>query len=265
MKGERCWSINPDGAAKKKLLNNRNRRVAGAVASALNAPESAIIGSNEALPQMNEKAVVGVTVGLCANFIGEQELKRGDALRQRVTGPWPERRRVRLPLPHLRQWAGAAMTARWKSALLGVAAALLSVCVPTQAATVDGSSTEISRLSYASVSDEDLTAIAARWDDLNAQQRRALLSEVKLRMKRSGGAERVLRANTSRRYGTVARHANGARATLRVEVRAVKQRDKRAKGNQDYGVGFERRARQDRAAPEVADPEAPVVRVADPE
>ena len=157
------------------------------------------------------------------------------------------------------------MNGSWYTALLGAAVAALSVCGHVNAASGEGASVEISRVSYASVSDEDLTAIAARWDGLSAQQRRALLSEVKLRMRQNSGGERVLRANTSRRYGTVVRHANGARATLRVEVRAAKKHGKQAKGDQDYGVGFERRARQDRPVPEVAEPEAPVVRVADPE
>ncbi len=117
-----------------------------------------------------------------------------------------------------------------------------------------------SRPSYASVSDEHLTAIAARWDDLNAQQRRALLSEVKLRMRRSGTAEPVLGTNITRRYGTVVRRSDGARATLRVEVRAVKKRP-----HQGFGVGFEQRAGQGRARADAVDAKAPVVRVADPE
>ncbi len=116
------------------------------------------------------------------------------------------------------------------------------------------------RLSYASVSDEDLTAIAARWDALDAQQRRALLSEVKMRMKRKGTAEGVLRVNVRRRYGTVVRSPNGARATLRLEVRSVKKQ-----GSRQFGVGFEHRAGQDEAAPGEAEPDRPVRRVADPD
>ena len=119
---------------------------------------------------------------------------------------------------------------------------------------------EPARVSYASVSDEDLTAIAARWDDLDAQQRRALLSEVKMRMKRNGTAEGVLQVNVRRRYGKVVRHPNGATATLRVEVRSVKKQ-----GSREFGVGFENRAGQDDAAPEKKEPDPPVLRVADPD
>ena len=119
---------------------------------------------------------------------------------------------------------------------------------------------ESARVSYASVNDEDLTAIAARWDNLSAQQRRALLSEIKMRMKRNGNAEGVLRVNVRRRYGTVVRHRNGATATLRVEVRSVKKQ-----GSEDFGVGFEKRAGKDDAAPEEAEPDSPVIRVADPD
>lgn len=129
------------------------------------------------------------------------------------------------------------------------------------------------RVSYASVSDEDLTAIAARWDDLDAQERRALLSEVKLRMQRNGAAEGVLQVNVRRRYGTVVRHPNGATATLRLEVRSVKKPDGQGvevrsveqRDGQDFGVGFERRAGQDDAAPGKTEPDPPVLRVADPD
>ena len=114
-------------------------------------------------------------------------------------------------------------------------------------------------VSYASVSDQELTDIAARWDDLDAQQRRAVLSEVKMRMKRNGTAQGVLRVKVGRRYGTVVRRADGTTATLRIEVRSVR------KGSQGFGVGFERRAQQGDMAPEEAEPNAPVIRVADPE
>ena len=141
-----------------------------------------------------------------------------------------------------------------------VLAAVLSWVAGAYAVANDDSPSQPTRVSYASVSDEDLTAIAARWDDLDAQQRRALLSEVKMRMKRNGTAEGVLQVNVRRRYGTVVRHPNGATATLRVEVRSVKKQ-----GSQDFGTGFERRAGQDDDAPEELEPDPPVLRVADPD
>ncbi|MCY4565639.1 MAG: hypothetical protein OXE40_14340 [Gammaproteobacteria bacterium] len=141
-----------------------------------------------------------------------------------------------------------------------VLVAMLPWAAGVYAVANDESGAQPARVSYASVSDEDLTAIVARWDDLDAQQRRALLSEVKLRMKRNGTAEGVLQVNVRRRYGTVVRHPNGARATLRVEVRSVKK-----PGSQEFGVGFEQRAGQDDAAPEEKAPDRPVLRVADPD
>ena len=149
----------------------------------------------------------------------------------------------------------------WRALVL---AAILPVAAVAHAAADDEPRSQPARVSYASVSDEDLTGIAARWDDLDAQQRRALLSEVKMRMKRKGTAEGVLRANVRRRYGTVVRRSNGATATLRVELRSVKQQ-----GGQEFGVGFERRAGQDdppgNAAPGKRAPGPPVLRVADPD
>ena len=141
-----------------------------------------------------------------------------------------------------------------------VLAAILPWAAGAYAAANEESHSQSARVSYASVNDEDLTAIAARWDDLDAQQRRALLSEVKMRMKRKGSAEGVLPVNVRRRYGTVVRHPNGARATLRVEVRSVKKPDSR-----EFGVGFEQRASRDDASPEKKESDPPVLRVADPD
>ncbi len=41
---------------------------------------------------------------------------------------------------------------------------------------------------YADASDEALTKFAAQWDELEADQRRALLAEVKMRMARQGSS-----------------------------------------------------------------------------
>ena len=136
-----------------------------------------------------------------------------------------------------------------------------------------GTETEVrpAAVSYASVSDQELTNIAARWDALDAQQRRALLSEVKLRMKRSSEAEGILQVKVRRRYGKVIRHPNGATATLRIEVTSVQkgqqqdQQQDEQDGQQDFGVGFEQRSQQGGTSPEAAEPAQPVVRVADPE
>ena len=143
--------------------------------------------------------------------------------------------------------------------LVAGAVALLWVTAGAFASQGAESSAEPAPVSYASVSDAELTAIAARWDDLDAQQRRALLSEVKMRMNRNGTAGGVLNVDVGRRYGTVVRRSNGARATLRIEVRSVR------KGGQDFGVGFERRARQGDEAPKQTESDPPVIRVADPD
>lgn len=142
--------------------------------------------------------------------------------------------------------------------VLGVTASLWTA-VASAAANDAGTTTAEAPISYASVSDQELTNIAARWDDLNAQQRRALLSEVTTRMKRGNSAQGVPGVKVRRRYGTVVRDANRGRATLHIHVRSVR------KGGQDFGVGFEHRAQQEDAAPEEAESNGPVIRVADPE
>ncbi len=167
--------------------------------------------------------------------------------------------------PRLHRRLGPAMDGHWNFSLgtLVVVPIVLFLGADAYAAANSGQGGEAARTSYsyASVSDADLTAIAARWDDLNPEQRRTLLSEVKIRMRRNGGAAEVLGTNVNR-YGTVVRRSNGGRTTVRVEVRTVKK-----PGHQEFGVGFEQRAGRDDAVPNAVRPEpsAPAVKVADPD
>ena len=92
-------------------------------------------------------------------------------------------------------------------------------------------------VSYADASDEQLTALAARWDELAAAERRALLSEVKMRMaRREGGGNGVLSIRLTRRYGAVPEGQGGGQ--LRIRLGTGKANAK------EFGVGFEQRAGQ---------------------
>ena len=95
-------------------------------------------------------------------------------------------------------------------------------------------------VSYADASDEQLTALAARWDELAVAERRALLSEVKMRMaRRQAGTKGVLSIRLTRRYGAV------PQGQLRIRSGTGQTNAK------EFGVGFEQRAGQ----PQGADPE----------
>ncbi len=108
---------------------------------------------------------------------------------------------------------------------------------------------------YADASDEALTKFAAQWDELEADQRRALLAEVKMRMARQGSSGGVLRIRLQRRYGTVIRRG---RATIRIEVRPV------LKARQEFGVGFEQRTAEASSAQASKEQAVPVLKVTDP-
>ena len=96
-------------------------------------------------------------------------------------------------------------------------------------------------ISYANASDEQLTALAAHWDELAAAERRALLSEVKMRMARhEGGGNGVLSIRLTRRYGAVPQGQGGGQ--LRIRLGTGKANAK------EFGVGFEQRAGQPQAS-----------------
>jgi hypothetical protein len=99
---------------------------------------------------------------------------------------------------------------------------------------------------YREYTDQDLTALAADWDSLDRHQRRALLTEMKLRMARKGNEVNLLHIRTERRYGRLIRKSDGR--VIRIEtqvvhVRPVKPEDLSAR--RSFGIGFEHRvARQ---------------------
>ncbi|HEX7035935.1 MAG TPA: hypothetical protein VF210_09180 [Pseudomonadales bacterium] len=99
---------------------------------------------------------------------------------------------------------------------------------------------------YGEYSDQQLNALAAEWDSLDRHQRRALLTEMKLRMARKGADQSVLHIRTERRYGRLIRKSDGRVIHIEtqvVHVRPVKPEDLKAR--QGFGIGFEHRvARQ---------------------
>lgn len=129
------------------------------------------------------------------------------------------------------------------------------------------------RPDYATVSDQELTRIGARWDELSLAERSALLKEVKLRMAQRKDRDGVLTIRTQRRYGRV----HGGGQYLKIETKVVRitaQRPEQASPGSGFGVGFERRsaqvaghAEQDdlsaAAGTDNGEPDSPVVRVSD--
>lgn len=95
---------------------------------------------------------------------------------------------------------------------------------------------------YSKLTHHELTAIGARWDELEDAERRALLQEVKMRMARQKGSEQVLQIRTQRRYGRIVRRSDGK--VLRIETKVVRVRPVtpgQAPPERSFGVGFERR------------------------
>ena len=114
--------------------------------------------------------------------------------------------------------------------------------------------------SFAERTDQELTALlATKLDTLDDAQRRALITEVKLRMARNNGRDRVIRLQAQRSYGRrVIRQRDGS--VVRIQTQVVRVRPKPS-GKSPYGVGFEERAKKTPQAtpPNPAEPAAPPV------
>jgi hypothetical protein len=96
---------------------------------------------------------------------------------------------------------------------------------------------------YADRSDDELTQIAAGWEQLSQDERRALLSEVRARMAQTRTSSTpMVRIRTERRYGRIIRQPDGS--VLRIERRegTVEYRPMpEDAAGRPFGIGFEHR------------------------
>jgi len=109
---------------------------------------------------------------------------------------------------------------------------------------------------YAEHSDQELTSIAADWETLSEEERRALLTEMRGRMaaKKDDGEGRVIAIRTQRRYGRLVRQPDGSLVRVETTEQVVQYRrvPEGEAGDRAFGVGFERRAGDVTADPPAA-------------
>jgi hypothetical protein len=106
----------------------------------------------------------------------------------------------------------------------------LAIAAPVRAATPD----------YADASEEDLRALRASWDDLDGDERRALLTEIHRRMV-AAGKKPVLRIRAERRFGY--RVPQPDVSVVEIERRQEFVGYRELDPAQPFGVGFEERHR----------------------
>lgn len=96
---------------------------------------------------------------------------------------------------------------------------------------------------YVDKTDRELTELAAGWESLSEEQRRALLTEIKSRMHASSGKRPVLTIKTERRYGRIIRQPDGSLVRIETTEHVVRyQALPEDAGDRPFGVGFEQRA-----------------------
>jgi hypothetical protein len=105
---------------------------------------------------------------------------------------------------------------------------------------------------YADKTDQELTDLAAHWDELSAEERRHLLSEVKLRMVRQKKADGVIRVRTARRYGRIIRQPDGSMLRIERKVVQIREMDADDLPQSGFGIGFERRHQREEGTRTVA-------------
>lgn len=106
--------------------------------------------------------------------------------------------------------------------------------------------------------DEELTALTARWNELSASERRALLHEVRARMRASADASARAKANYANKRqsqgvsGVVVQRRYGRKSdgSVVVQTRVIQKRTP-ATGRVTFGFGFERRANKQSAEQKV--------------
>jgi hypothetical protein len=95
---------------------------------------------------------------------------------------------------------------------------------------------------YAEKTDRELTALAAGWETLSEDERRALLTEIKSRMHTNSAKAPVLTIQTERRYGRIVRQPDGSLVRIETTEHVVRfQRLPEDAGDRPFGLGFEQR------------------------
>jgi hypothetical protein len=99
---------------------------------------------------------------------------------------------------------------------------------------------------YAEKTDQELTQLAAGWDALSEQQRRALLTEIKARMQANSNKRPVLTIKTERRYGRIVRRPDGSLMRIETTEHVVRYQPLPEDAvDRPFGVGFEQRVVSD--------------------
>jgi hypothetical protein len=95
---------------------------------------------------------------------------------------------------------------------------------------------------YADKTDRELTELAAGWEALSEEQRRALLTEIKSRMHTNSDKHPVLTIQTERRYGRIVRQPDGSLVRIETTEHVVRyQALPEDAGDRPFGLGFEQR------------------------
>ncbi|MBV1904445.1 MAG: hypothetical protein KUG75_00090 [Pseudomonadales bacterium] len=82
----------------------------------------------------------------------------------------------------------------------------------------------LAQQSYREKSDAELTALASTWETMSSNARRALLTEIKTRM-RSSGKRPVVRIHAKRRFGRLVRQPDGRVVRIETEQHVVRYRE----------------------------------------
>lgn len=111
---------------------------------------------------------------------------------------------------------------------------------------------------YADKSDRELTDLAAGWEALSEDQRRALLTEIKARMHTNSGKVPVLTIKTERRYGRIVRQPDGSLVRIETTEHVVRYQALPEDANdRPFGLGFEQRVVAGSTPPPGAEAAAP--------
>jgi hypothetical protein len=95
---------------------------------------------------------------------------------------------------------------------------------------------------YAEKTDQELTQLAAGWEALSDDERRALLTEIKARMHANSAKRGVLTIKTERRYGRIVRRPDGSLMRIETTEQLVRyQAVPEGATDRPFGVGFEQR------------------------
>ncbi len=109
---------------------------------------------------------------------------------------------------------------------------------------------------YADLSDPELSKLTNHWEILSQEERRALLTEIRMRMAAASDERPIIEIKSERRYGHTVQRADGTLIHIETREQVIHYQQTPDADGHAFGFGFERRVAETQELPAYPGPES---------